>query len=256
MPALTRSTVEFQDRAGGPVRVGALLLIPEVTALWCNNVMASTLCPYCSKYSHVTPRWGRISGNATQLRFAATCDNCSGLVIGMGVDTNNGLAAVDDTVDMSYITRAIAKVETALAWLPLAAEAPEIEDVPVAIARAAKEAYTSVSIGNYMAAILMARTVIEATAKASGITSGDLSKKINALRDKQLIRPSIADQAHEVRYFGNDMAHGDIEDAPDQLDAEEILALMGQVLNEVFQGPALMLRIRARRTGAAATQEA
>jgi hypothetical protein len=105
-----------------------------------------------------------------------------------------------------------------------------------------------------MSAILMSRTVIEAPAKAKGVTSGPLAAKINALRDADLIRPSIADQAHEVRFLGNDMAHGDIDDAPQYVDAEEVLALMGQVLNEVFQGPALMKRMRERRTGVPASE--
>jgi hypothetical protein len=196
----------------------------------------------------MTPRWGQIFANDTRLRLAASCDNCARLLVAEGQ-----MAMVRgssyDTEDLAHVGAAADKLAAVLAWLPLAAEAPVIDDVPDSIARAAKEAHTSLSIGNYMSAILMARTVIEATAKANDIRSGDLSKKINAMRDQGLIRPAIADQAHEVRFFGNDMAHGDIEDVPDQIDAEEVLALMGQVLSEVFQGPALMRRLRARRTG-------
>ncbi|MDQ1083094.1 hypothetical protein QE392_003439 [Microbacterium proteolyticum] len=100
-----------------------------------------------------------------------------------------------------------------------------------------------------MAAILMARTVIEATAKAKGYTRGTLASKIEDLRDGNLIRPAIADEAHEVRFAGNDMAHGDIDVQPNSNDAEEILALMSEVLSEVFQGPARMARVRAKRQG-------
>ncbi len=46
------------------------------------------------------------------------------------------------------------------------------------------------------------------------------------------------------------MAHGDILDVPDAEDAAEVLSLMDEVLNEVFQGPARTARIRAKRTGA------
>ena len=122
-----------------------------------------------------------------------------------------------------------------------------MEDVPPHIAKAAREAYSSASIGNHMAAILKARTEVEATAKAKEISKGSLYDKINAMRDAQLIRPAIAEQAHEVRFAGNDMAHGDIDFAPDATDSEEILALMGEVLSEVFQGPARLARIRAKR---------
>ena len=212
-------------------------------------LMASTLCPYCSKASHVTPRWGLVYDKGRKVRLAASCDACLRLVVGEGFGENlMGNGNTNDYEQLSYVEEALTRVE-ALTWLPLAAEAPAVDDVPEAIARAAREAHTSLSIGNYMAAILMARTVIEATAKAKNVNSGDLSKKINEMRDKQLIRPAIADQAHEVRYFGNDMAHGDLDDIPEQIDAEEVLALMGQVLSEVFQGPALMERLRARRSG-------
>jgi hypothetical protein len=211
--------------------------------------MASTLCPYCSKYSHMSPKWGRISDSDSHLRLAATCDNCEGVLVAEGRGPYLSGGVIEESEEPRYVQRAVVALADELSWLPLAAEAPVIDDVPDAIARAAREAHAGLSIGNHMSAILMARTVIEATAKAKGITSGSLATKINALRDGQLIRPSIADQAHEVRFLGNDMAHGDIDDAPQYVDAEEVLALMGQVLNEVFQGPALMRRIRERRMG-------
>ncbi|WP_307453851.1 DUF4145 domain-containing protein [Microbacterium proteolyticum] len=136
-----------------------------------------------------------------------------------------------------------------IAWLPRVGVTPAVDDVPQHIASAARQAYSSASIGNNMAAILMARTVIEATAKAKGYTRGTLASKIEDLRDGNLIRPAIADEAHEVRFAGNDMAHGDIDVQPNSNDAEEILALMSEVLSEVFQGPARMARVRAKRQG-------
>ncbi|MCP3427258.1 DUF4145 domain-containing protein [Rothia sp. AR01] len=208
--------------------------------------MASTLCPYCSKFSHMTPKWGLIFDSDSRLRFAATCDNCGRILVaeGRGRSLSGRNAA---TTDMHHVTAGIAKISDSLSWLPLATEAPVIEDVPSSIARAASEAYKGSSIGNYMSAILMARTVIEATAKNKGIKSGTLSAKIDKMREEQLIRPAIAEQAHEVRYFGNDMAHGDIDEIPERVDAEEVLALMSEVLSEVFQGPARLQRLRDRR---------
>jgi len=102
-----------------------------------------------------------------------------------------------------------------------------------------------------MASILMARTVVEATAKAKGITSGRLVSKIDELATQGLVRNSTKDAAHEIRHLGNDMAHGDIEDSPAQVDVDDVLALMDEVLNEVFQGPARTARVRARRDGTA-----
>jgi hypothetical protein len=149
------------------------------------------------------------------------------------------------------VGNAVEKAELAreVEWWPKVGVAPAVEDVPPAIARAAREAYASASVGNHIAAILMARTVVEATAKNKGITVGTLSAKINSMKDAGLIRPAIAEQAHEVRFAGNDMAHGDIEALVGETDSEELLALMAEVLSEVFQGPARLERIRAKRQG-------
>jgi hypothetical protein len=78
--------------------------------------------------------------------------------------------------------------------------------VPEPIARAAKEAHECARIGARMAAILMARSVVEATAKAKGVADGNLFGKIKALAEQSFIRKSTEDAAHEIRHFGNDIA--------------------------------------------------
>lgn len=143
--------------------------------------------------------------------------------------------------------------ETSFEWYPKTGQSKGFPDVPEAIAAAAREAHSASSINAPMAAILMARTVVEATAKDKGIKTGNLVAKIDAMATEGLIRPSTKDAAHEIRHFGNDMAHGDIEDVPTVEDADEVLTLMDEVLNEVFQGPAKTARIKARRTSNTAT---
>ena len=98
-----------------------------------------------------------------------------------------------------------------------------------------------------MSAILMARTVVEATAKAKGITRGMLVAKIDDLAAQGFIRTDTKEAAHEIRHFGNDMAHGDIEDVPEVDDVRDVLVLMDEILSEVFQGPARTARLRNRR---------
>ncbi|MGV8970408.1 MAG: DUF4145 domain-containing protein [Microbacteriaceae bacterium] len=213
--------------------------------------MASTLCPFCKCVTHMTVRWGSITDQGYFVRFSATCDQCREPSTGAAVIDARAVAA--DSMDLSLVTRSLASVEDSdIEWWPKVGAVQEVEDVPDAIGRAAREAYSSASVGNHMAAILMARTVVEATAKNKGITSGTLAAKIDKMRDEQLIRPGIAEQAHEVRFAGNDMAHGDIDVPVDATDSEEILALMGEVLSEVFQGPARLARIRAKRAATAA----
>jgi hypothetical protein len=119
--------------------------------------------------------------------------------------------------------------------------------VPSHIGEAADEAYRCLSIKAYRAAALLARSVVEATAKEKGITKGNLVAKINELHKQQLIREYVKDAADEVRHLGNDMAHGDFVDTVEPEEADEALALMDEVLEEVFQSPARVMRARAAR---------
>lgn len=123
----------------------------------------------------------------------------------------------------------------------------QFPDVPEQIAAAADEAYRCFSISALRGAVLLARSVIEATAKAKGITSGSLMKKIDDMHTEGLIREYVKDAAHEVRHLGNDMAHGDFVDPVEPEEAEMVLALMDEVLNEVFQSPARVAKARAAR---------
>jgi hypothetical protein len=97
------------------------------------------------------------------------------------------------------------------------------------------------------AAILLARGVLEATAKDKGITSGGLFAKIDRMHQERLVRPDVRDGAHEVRAFGNDMAHGDFIQHVTPEEADLVLALMDEVLVEVYQSPARVARAQAAR---------
>jgi hypothetical protein len=121
-------------------------------------------------------------------------------------------------------------------------------DVPPEIATAASEAYRCrVVLNANRAAVLMARSVIEATAKDKGIKTGALIDKIDKMRDLQLIRPHLRDGAHEVRHLGNDMAHGDFVQAVSPEDTNLVLTLMAEVLDDVYQSPARVAKAQAAR---------
>lgn len=143
-----------------------------------------------------------------------------------------------------------------LEWQPqITPEPPEHEfpDVPPAIGDAAAEAYACREIADACrAAVLLARAVIEATAKDKGILNGSLLAKIDAMSD--MIRPHVRDGAHHVRLFGNDMAHGDFVGGVSPEDADLVLTLMSEVLDDVYQSPARVKRAqeaRARKQQAA-----
>lgn len=114
---------------------------------------------------------------------------------------------------------------------------------PQHIAKAASEAYRCHSIGSFMAAILMARTSIEAAAKDHGITVGSLVKKIDELAGNGHIRKNIKDAAHQVRKFGNDMAHGDIKVEVTEEDSLQVLQLLTFILQDLYEVTDLMGKV-------------
>ena len=129
--------------------------------------------------------------------------------------------------------------QTVTRWMPLPGtqQRESFADVPQSVADAAAEAILCMQVGALRGAIMLARAVIEATAKDKGVTNGSLSQKIDRLHDRGYIRTYLRDGAHEVRYTGNDMAHGDFPIAIADKDAEVLLQLMREVLMEVYQDP-------------------
>lgn len=212
--------------------------------------MTATLCAFCEKNSNMTPRWSapfqspirKVLGGlpAEMLQTAATCDNCG--------HASLALATSYAKTGADYLKAFRATLDSNFEWFPRVGASPDFPDVPEHIARAAKEAHAAFSINARMAAILMARTVVEATAKEKGITSGVLLKKIDEMAKQSIIREDTKEATHEIRHLGNDMAHGDIDELPEVEDVSDVLALMDEILNEVFQGPAKTARLRARRT--------
>jgi hypothetical protein len=183
-------------------------------------------------------------GPRSLLQGIAKCDACHRTSMGISytpANAGNGVQAMELSNDETFD------------WFPSRGQAPAFPDVPSHIAAAARESHAALSINAVMAAILMARTVVEATAKEEGITSGNLVAKIDALATASHIRDSTKDAAHVIRHFGNDMAHGDISDLPSTDDAKEVLTLMDEILNEVFQGPARTARLIATRTASTPT---
>lgn len=189
-----------------------------------------------------------LDGEATQVVYS--CDHCQHYSIATAPGRSGH--STDAGVNDLYV-----EGELDTEWLPKIGDAVNYSDVPELIASAASEAHECASIGARRAAILMARSVIEAAAKDKGVNSGTLYQKIEALAERGVVRPLIAEAAHGIRDFGNDMAHGDFTTEVTEQDVGETLDLMAVVLSEVFQVDAKTKSLRARaaaRKGGATAQ--
>ncbi len=211
--------------------------------------MATIICGWCNDKCHMTavgtplvraldlPGYAYRRDEAYVVDGAFTCDGCGRMSVATWVTSSRpeprGGAASPAADDEAR-------------WSPTPGHNKEFPDVPPGIADAAQEAWRCYVAGAPRGAIALARAVIEATAKNMGHVNGTLFRKIEALASSQLVRPAVKDQAHAIRYLGNDVAHGDLQDPATREDAEEVLELMGEVLNEVFQSPERSTRLRAK----------
>lgn len=170
--------------------------------------------------------------------FAEQCDNCGKPVCG-----------IRSSIGTRYESRYRDKEEEEyeIVW-PVTVVCPAYPDVPEGIASAAREAHRVLATSAPRASVAMARATLEATARDKGITSGTIQSKIERLAADGHISEAMKEAAHEIRYAGNEAAHGDILSEPISVDdAKEIVDLMDAILERVYQEPAKVARVRASR---------
>lgn len=205
--------------------------------------MATTICGWCGTRTHMAlcteptmlPFVGQ--GYVYTATFQCSSEECERLSIGT-VWRQTGYSS----------PKAEIVKDSSLQWEPKSIRSPDFENVPKQIADTASEAHACLSISAHRGAVALARAVVEATAKDHGITKGPLVSKIDEMHKQNLIRDITRELAHEIREGGNEIAHGDLADEPMPAeDAEAIVALMDEILEEVYQGPARMLALQKSR---------
>lgn len=203
--------------------------------------MTQRICWQCETKASMTPNGDPIrTEDGRAWTRAYRCDNCGYQSIGVLQTTSkSGVSyASTDAFDGFY-----ANIE----WLPAHILGRRFDDVPDAIADAASEAYACYSIRSYRAAALLARGVTEAICKDQGIANGNLKAKIDELEKQRKISPLTAETAHEIRFVGNDMAHGDFVNGIGEEECDDLLNFMSSLLEEIYQRPANLTRFREQR---------
>lgn len=207
--------------------------------------MANRVCWSCETKAHHTSSGEPVAARDRERHFMAfKCDECGVMSVGERDFIGESKANVKAVMNAP---------DADLVWHPAVALGKDYPSVPAHIAAAGSEAHTCHSVYAYRSAILMARAVVEATAKDKGVTTGQLHAKIEAMYDQGLVRELVKDTAHEIRFMGNGMAHGDFLVDVDAVDSEDVLAFMDEVLEEVYQAPA---RLNARKAERAARKAA
>lgn len=221
--------------------------------------MATITCGWCSDRCHMTlfgevkvanlPHWSGDDKYVADAAFA--CDGCGR----MSVATWYTSYHPNDSRWRQFGRDGGPEDYERVQWSPPVGHQMSFTDVPDEIAEAASEAWTCHVAGAHRGAVMLARAVVESTAKAKGIVKGTLDAKIDEMAGQGLIRKAVAEQAHEIRHMGNSTAHGDLGDPVTPDDAEEVLNLMAEVLNEVWQAPARSSRLAKARAAKTAQKK-
>jgi hypothetical protein len=187
--------------------------------------MTALNCPHCGVRSHFTHHYhleARIGEYGSSL---FTCDECGNPI--------SALRQYDGEIKEYWPTKVSGK---------------SFPDVPTPIAATANEAHLCLGAGSPRGAVALARAIVESVAKDKGIKAANLELKIVGLHQENYISDAMAEAAHEIRFAGNEVAHGDLVAEPLSIqDADEIISLMDTILERVYQEPAKVERIRAKR---------
>jgi len=200
----------------------------------------------------------RVNPNYAMVTATYRCDFCHLLSVACLRIRTSGLSPHSVPFQNSEaVDRAIIHAPTdEVNWRPLwTEEGDDFPDVPDAIRPVAVEASACHKNGQYRAAVILARAVIEAAAKTHEV-SGSLFQKIEELGEKRVLSPATVEAAHAIRDSGNAVAHGDFVDYVMEVSEEEsadVLDLMRLVLQDAFQTLARAQRVReaaqSRRRG-------
>lgn len=220
--------------------------------------MASRTCYRCGTWAHMTmvADASRLKDDDALWTMAHRCDNCGAI----------SAAVTEPAVPESILNQASSNRTTALRsafdssddldWQPVLISGHSYDYVPAHIAEAADEAHRCRSIGAFKASAILARAVVEATAKDKGVKESGIYAKIEALHAADHLSKHAKAEAHEIRFFGNSMAHGDFVTSVTDSEAGDVLDLMNAVLSEVYENPGRVKRITANREAKQAAAKA
>lgn len=216
----------------------------------CGKHAGMTYIPHVAKLGKLPRPASAAQGTADRwkLALAFECDHCHDINIGH---------LVHRETDSSGIRTALTSRGTELSeWFPANRTAPEYSDTKDEIREPAIEAYTARDNNALRAAILMARSVLEAICKDQGYEKNDKGKdislfaKIDAMHADGVITKQLQTSAHAIRELGNDMAHGDFATSkPEPEDADDVLALMSMFIDQLYVQDARTQRLIERQKG-------
>jgi len=114
-----------------------------------------------------------------------------------------------------------------------------------------KEALGALNKGLWKAAVMMARSSLQAAMRGQGASGKNLQEEIDDLARRHVITPYLQEWAHEVRLGGNLVAHPEPGKRLGREDAEEIIDFADSLLHYMYVMPKRVEERRSRFGGEA-----
>jgi hypothetical protein len=230
--------------------------------------MVATTCVHCAKVARISyfPRRGQwtdplfgwlsiglhqwLSGN--QQTIVTVVDELDGLFRAQepdGTSVKWKIGLCENCRRPLFLVLDEAEQRVVRTFPPVSLERPP--HVPEGVADDFVEARLCLSVGAYKATAAMCRRALQAAALQKGAGKGELVAQIDKLVEKGALNSSLAEAAHQVRYFGNYGAHPDADGLGDvsEGEAESICDLTWQVLEGLYVNPARVAAVKAALVG-------
>jgi len=187
--------------------------------------MPAYFCPNCKVYSTFSNR-GPNEVLQGQKHAVWSCDLCQ-----------HGVFALGDQIIYPEIR----------------SEAPE--EYPEVVRENYAEALRSLNGNNPKAAVIMARSALQAATRQHGAKGANLKQEIEYLVDNHVIPKALKDWAHELRDGGNLVGHPEPDKPIGMADAEELVALAESLFEYLYVIPKQLERRRERLSQALQQEE-
>lgn len=126
---------------------------------------------------------------------------------------------------------------------------------PDAVRRHWKQAHDNLKSENYEAAVVMARSALQAVTRSQGAQGRDLYGEIEDLATKGILPKVIQEWSHEVRLLARPAAHPQPdEEETNADDARDIVKFLDYLLEYVYDVPARIQTYRERRSSSEDTE--
>lgn len=128
-------------------------------------------------------------------------------------------------------------------WWPLP-QSKLSDDIPKGIADIFTEAVTTYYAKAPRATAVMLRRTVEAITVHLSCNEGTLAQRLKNLAEKNILQPSLAEWAKEIRLIGNQGAHFDPANEVTMEDATQLLNFVQELMKYLFELPAELQRRR------------